>query len=100
MAKDKLPKHIYFPIDDPRPSKQAEVVEMQAKKRFKELVKKRCYREIYLIFSGHWTSTGYWIEFKQQQLSSLDQMIDEHHNKNPQKWIPPPPNEPTEEDEE
>lgn len=98
MAKNKLPRPIHFQMDCPWPSKQSMVVEAQAKQRFKELVDKGCYADLYLIYSSHWASQGIWIEFKLPNLHALDVLIKHVHNKNPKPWIPPPP--PITDDEE
>lgn len=91
MAKDKLPKPMYFPLL---------ATQGQAKQRFKELVDKKCYGELFLVYSDYWLCRGYWITFEEPILTTFDILIQKHHNKNPQKWIPPPTREPDEEDEE
>lgn len=91
MAKDKLPKPIFFP----------EGTESGAMPRFKELKAKKCYGDLYLIGVTHWAAKGSWITFKLPELSDRhDTVIEHHHNPKPIPWVAPVRNEPEEEDEE
>ena len=51
--------------------------ESVARERFEEL-KLEGYKELYLIHSGHWASSGYWVEHVKPQLSSSDSVIEEY----------------------
>lgn len=84
----RLPKPIYFPMDCPWPSDESKVIDAQARKRFNQLVAKKCYSDLYLIYSMHWASQGIWIEFKEVKLSPLDTLIVHKHNANPKPWVP------------
>lgn len=99
MPKDKLPRPIHFPLPI-EISTDGNGIEQAAIKRYKELVNKKCHGDIYLIFTNHWASRGYWIIFKFPEVTFLDRLLEEHHNKNPKPWIPPPPNTPDDEEDE
>lgn len=82
MAKEQLPKPIHF---------QAHLFsESSAKMRFDELVKRGCYKDIYLISTTHWAGLGFWIMFEVPDLNpGMDKLIKHKHNPNPKPWVPP-----------